>query len=70
MAADHRVRWFGIVPGSGERIPRNRVMPASCWGWDAVCSCGWETRTGGAIRERIREAVADHHADVRSEAVA
>lgn len=54
----HRIRWFGIA--SGERIPRNPSMNGRDWGWDVSCSCGWETRTGGAIQERIREAVQHH----------
>lgn len=56
----HRIRWFGIDPTDGKQIPRNRYMPAKCWGWDAKCSCGWETRTGGAIQERVRESVHFH----------
>lgn len=58
----HRVRWFGVIPGPGncERVPRNRMMNGRDWGWDATCSCGWETRTGGAIQQRIREAISEH----------
>jgi hypothetical protein len=33
-------------------------------GWDAACSCGWETRTGGAIANRIRDDIAEHKWDV------
>lgn len=54
----HSIRWYGVA--EGERIPRNRFMRGGDWGWEAVCSCGWTTRTGGAIEARIREAVADH----------
>lgn len=61
----HITRWYGVVPGSGERIPRTRFMNGADWGWDAVCSCGWESRTGGAIQERIRDAIAEHRRDVR-----
>jgi hypothetical protein len=28
--------------------------------WDAECSCGWGSHTGGAIRERVLEDVEDH----------
>jgi hypothetical protein len=62
--SDHRIRWFGIISGTGERVPRNRHMNGGDWGWDAECSCGWQTRTGGAIQERIREAIADHRWDI------
>lgn len=54
----HTIRWFGV--SDGERIPRNRHMNGRDWGWDAVCSCGFDTRTGGAIQERIREAIEEH----------
>lgn len=59
----HRVRWYGR-DGSDVRVPRNRHMNGGDWGWDAVCSCGWQTRTGGAIQERIREAIWSHRWDV------
>jgi hypothetical protein len=35
-------------------------MPGKHWGWDAKCQCGWQTRTGGAIQERIKEEIAEH----------
>ena len=57
-ATAHRCRWYGIA--GSERIPRNRHMRGRDWGWDAECSCGWRTRTGGAIEARIREAIEDH----------
>lgn len=34
------------------------------WGWDARCSCGWGSHTGGAIAPRIRDAIASHKWDV------
>lgn len=40
-------------------------MAGRDWGWDAECSCGWNSRTGGAIQERVREAIADHRDVVR-----
>jgi hypothetical protein len=44
---DHRIRWY-VYAGS-ERIPRTARM-RGVWGYDVTCSCGWETRTGGATR--------------------
>lgn len=58
MTTGHHVRWFGIA--SGEKIPRTRHMNGRDWGWDAECSCGWRTRTGGAIQERIRDEIRGH----------
>lgn len=60
----HRTRWFGIVPGTGEKIPRNGIMRGRDWGWDVKCNCGWATHTGGAIEARVREEVRAHHRDV------
>jgi hypothetical protein len=28
--------------------------------WEASCSCGWETKTGGAIRASVLRSVHDH----------
>lgn len=58
----HRIRWFARA--GSERIPRRRGMRGRDWGWDAECSCGWATRTGGAIQARIREAIWWHRWDV------
>lgn len=64
MATDrHVIRWYGILR-DGERVPRNGHMKGGDWSWEAVCSCGWESRTGGAIQERIREYVGTHRYDV------
>lgn len=46
----HRMTWY--VYAGGERIRRNAQMRGS-WGYDVVCSCGWETRTGGGTRTHI-----------------
>lgn len=63
----HSIRWWGVLP-DGERVPRNRHMNGGDWGWDATCSCGWDSRSGGMIQERIREAIADHKLDARLDA--
>jgi len=62
---DHRIRWFvytGRVTEAGrERIPRTAAMRGP-WpaGYDVVCSCGWETRTGGAVRSYIEREIRWH----------
>ena len=35
------------------------------WDYDAVCSCGWDSGTGGGLRRYVAEKVADHKAEVR-----
>lgn len=61
-AVKHQIRWF--VYAGGQKLPREATMRGSWDGWDAECSCGWGTRTGGAIVTRVREAVADHKWEV------
>ena len=58
----HRIRWFAVA--DGQRFPRTHIMRGQ-WGYDAVCSCGWDSRTGGALRRYVEDAVADHKRDVR-----
>lgn len=43
---------------------RTDSMRGSWDGWDAECSCGWGSHTGGAILARVREAVANHKWEV------
>jgi hypothetical protein len=37
-------------------------MMRGTWGYDATCSCGWDSRTGGALRRYVADLVADHKA--------
>jgi hypothetical protein len=45
-----RIKWF--VYAGDEKIPYESSMRGT-WGYDAECSCGWKTRTGGAIRSSV-----------------
>lgn len=47
---EHRFRWF--VYAGRERLPRTAIMRGA-WGYDAVCSCSYDTNTGGATRGYI-----------------
>lgn len=64
----HAIRWFGRVAPCDEFpdgfVPRTRFMRGRDWGWDVRCSCGWESRTGGAIEASVRRNVAEHRLDV------
>lgn len=60
-AVVHRIRHFVVV--DGEKIPRESGMRGA-WACEAECSCGWKTRTGGAIRSWVDREVADHKFDV------
>jgi hypothetical protein len=65
----HTVRWFvytgGTNPdGTAERIPRTSSMRGSWPGYEAECSCGWKSRTGGGVESWVRELVSEHKIDV------
>lgn len=68
MADSHRIRWFARVPESDETpdgyLPRTSSMVGSSFGWDARCSCGWETHSGGGTQSYIRREIDDHKWDV------
>jgi hypothetical protein len=50
----HKIHWF-VYAGS-ERLPRTSKMRGT-WGYDVECSCGWRTRTGGAVERHIRDEI-------------
>jgi hypothetical protein len=63
----HIIRWFARFPGTDEDwTPRSAgmSMAANQFGWDVRCSCGWETRTGGAVPRYIRDQIWWHRWDV------
>lgn len=59
VATDTKVtiKWF--VYAGEEKIRYNSTMRGT-WGYDAQCSCGWETKTGGAIKSCVLEDVKWH----------
>jgi hypothetical protein len=64
LGTKHRIRWFArIEPGSVEApdgwLPRTKQMKGN-WGWDVRCSCGQESRTGGATQRYIKERIYWH----------
>ena len=66
----HRIRWYAVDPyqpfgedpiATGHYVPRTSIMRArDQLGWDVICSCGWESRTGGAIEASVRRDVENH----------
>lgn len=66
----HSIQWFGRIEPCPEfpegLVPRTSMMQGRDWGWDVRCSCGWESRTGGAIQARLREMVAFHRYEIRN----
>ena len=59
----HRIRWY-VYAGS-ELIPHTASMRGQ-WGYEAVCSCGWRSMTGGAVRSYIQREIQDHKWNVAS----
>jgi hypothetical protein len=59
VATDTKVtiKWF--VYAGAEKIRYNASMRGT-WGFDAECSCGWQSRTGGAIKASVLEEVKWH----------
>ena len=61
-ATEHRIQWWAYAHdglGNEWKIRRSNTMRGS-WGYDVTCSCGWETKTGGAIRAYLQREVRWH----------
>jgi hypothetical protein len=59
----HRARWY--VYSGGVKIPHAATMRGHWPGWDVTCSCGWETRTGGATRRSVQDYLDEHRLGLR-----
>ncbi|GAB3081169.1 hypothetical protein GCM10027053_52200 [Intrasporangium mesophilum] len=61
----HKIIWWVYTGGPDrERIRRTSTMRGFWPGYDAECSCGWKTQTGGAVRRYIEDEVWYHkHVD-------
>jgi hypothetical protein len=51
------VKWF--VWAQGEKLPKKSGM-LGYKGFDAQCSCGYETRTGGGVYSWVKEDIETH----------
>ena len=51
------IKWF--VWSCDQKMPRESSMRGT-WGYDAECSCGWRTNTGGATRSCIQNEIENH----------
>lgn len=52
-----QIEWFAVLhDGSKMRNNKGFVHHA----WDVTCSCGWESRTGGAIKACAQREVETH----------
>lgn len=51
------IQWFAVLRG-GEKMRNVKGFQHNAW--DAKCSCGWESRTGGAIKASVKRSVDEH----------
>jgi len=58
----HRITWW--VYAGDERIRYQSTMRGS-WGYDATCSCGWDSKTGGGVERWVTELVNEHKDEAR-----
>lgn len=63
----HKLSWFVKADGNSEWMPRTSSLRGR-WNYDAKCSCGWESRTGGGTYSSVRQMVADHKHEAAREA--
>jgi len=59
IATDEKIKIKWFVWSGDVKMPHESSMRGT-WGWDATCSCGWETRTGGAVRSSVLQDVQKH----------
>jgi hypothetical protein len=53
----HAITWW--VWAGGQKM-RHTARMAGTWGWDASCTCGWASRTGGATKGSVQGDVDNH----------
>lgn len=52
-----QIKWF--VWSEDVKMRREASMRGT-WGWDAECSCGWSTKTGGGTYPSVAAEVNKH----------
>lgn len=62
QTAKHSISyWVYASDGLGHtELLRHSNGMVGFTGWEATCSCGWKTRTGGAIQSYIKREVMWH----------
>ena len=63
----HTIIWWALRYDSQEnrmmRVRRESWMRDGDFGWDASCSCGWDSLEGGALASYIRKGIDNHKFD-------
>jgi hypothetical protein len=57
------IKWWAVYWEDGKMMRIRRRSGQIGFGWDATCSCGWDSRTGGAVRRSVQESVLSHKID-------
>jgi hypothetical protein len=66
----HRVReWHVVIDGRVVPDAKVRHLRGGGWGFDVVCTCGWESHTGGGVYSYVRNRHIEHAVDIASEAL-
>jgi hypothetical protein len=52
-----QIKWFYVVNGQKYRYPKGLIGNKA---WDATCSCGWESSTGGGVKTWVDQLVFEH----------
>jgi len=52
-----QIKWFAVF-SDGSKMRNNQGFVHNAW--DVTCSCGWETKTGGAIKSSVQADVDSH----------
>jgi hypothetical protein len=52
-----QIKWFAIF-ADGSKMRNNKGFVHNAW--DVTCSCGWESKTGGAIKASVQSDVDSH----------
>ena len=52
-----KIQWFAVMH-DGSKMRNNQGFVHNAW--DVTCSCGWATKTGGAIRSSVLLEVQNH----------
>ena len=62
-ATQHKITWWAYT-GAPRSHPEWRIRRTAkmrgTWSYDVTCSCGWETKTGGATKRWITDEIWFH----------
>jgi hypothetical protein len=64
----HRARWFVYAGEPRKKLPHTKTMRGHWPAWDVTCSCGWESRTGGATKTSVADDLREHRFESQSAA--